>query len=178
MTRNLECIAEAVLFGAGESVTVAELAQALEIDTPAARQIVQRLAMRYDKEMRGVKIITLGEAFQMCTREEYADYVRRITEPKRRRGLSPAALETLSVIAYNQPITKSRVELIRGVDSSYSVLKLIERGLIDEGGRLDAPGRPILYVTTEEFLRCFGLTSLAALPQVKMENISEEISTE
>lgn len=178
MMRELECKTEAVLFGAGESVTAAELAQALEIDVPAARQIVNRLADQYDKEARGLKIITLGDAFQMCTREKYAECVRKVTEPKRRRGLSPSALETLSVIAYNQPITKSRVELIRGVDSSYSMLKLAERGLIDEAGRLDAPGRPILYVTTEEFLRCFGLTSLEALPQVKNENSTEENSTE
>ncbi len=170
MTENLECRAEAVLFGAGESVTVAEMAAALEIEIAAARQIVLRLAERYDAEKRGIKIITLGEAFQMCTREEYADDVRKVTEPKRRRGLSPSALETLSVIAYNQPITKSRVESIRGVDSSYSIIKLTERGLIDEAGRLDVPGRPILYVTTEEFLRCFGLSSLEALPKVEMEN--------
>ncbi len=178
MTGELECKAEAVLFGAGESVTLAELAGALEIDMAAARQIVTKLAERYDAEKRGVKIITLGDAFQMCTREEYADCVRKVTEPKRRRGLSPSALETLSVIAYHQPITKSRVEMIRGVDSSYSILKLTERGLIDEAGRLDAPGRPILYVTTEEFLRCFGLTSLEALPEVEIENKMEEDSTD
>ncbi|MBQ7032179.1 MAG: SMC-Scp complex subunit ScpB [Clostridia bacterium] len=178
MTRELECKTEAVLFGAGESVTVAELAQALEIEVPAARQIVVRLAEQYERESRGLKIITLGDAFQMCTREEYAECVRKVTEPKRRRGLSSSALETLSVIAYNQPITKSRIEMIRGVDSSYSVLKLTERGLIDEAGRLDAPGRPILYVTTEEFLRCFGLTSLEALPQVNNENNAEENGTE
>ncbi len=173
MIQELECKAEAVLFGAGESVSAAEMAAALEIEIPAARQTVQRLAQRYEEEQRGVKIIALGDAFQMCTREEYADCVRKVTEPKRRRGLSPSALETLSVIAYHQPITKSRVESIRGVDSSYSMLKLAERGLIDEAGRLDAPGRPILYVTTEEFLRCFGLTSLEALPQVEIENKAE-----
>lgn len=174
MIQELECKAEAVLFGAGESVTAAEMAAALGTQIPAARQTVQRLARRYEEEKRGVKIITLGDAFQMCTREEYADCVRAVTEPKRRRGLSPSALETLSVIAYHQPITKSRVESIRGVDSSYSMLKLAERGLIDEAGRLDAPGRPILYVTTEEFLRCFGLSSLEALPQVEIENKTEQ----
>lgn len=173
MTQELECRAEAVLFGAGESVSCGELASALEISIPAARQIMERLQTKYDEEKRGVKIIVLGDAFQMCTREEYADAVRKVTEPKRRRGLSPSALETLSVIAYHQPITKSRVEQIRGVDSSYSMLKLAERGLIDEAGRLDAPGRPILYATTEEFLRCFGLTSLEALPQVTPKNNAE-----
>lgn len=173
MTEKLECKAEAVLFGAGDSVTVAEMAAALEIEIPAARQIVMRLSERYNAEQRGLKIITLGEAFQMCSREEYAECVRAVTEPKRRKGLSPSALETLSVIAYHQPITKSRVELIRGVDSSYSILKLTERGLIDEAGRLDVPGRPILYVTTEEFLRCFGLSSLEALPKVNVENKTE-----
>ena len=173
MTMELECKAEAVLFGAGESVSLSELAAALEISIPAARQIMERLKIKYDTEKRGIKIITLGEAFQMCTREEYVDAVRKVTEPKRRRGLSASALEALSVIAYNQPITKSRVEQIRGVDSSYSMLKLAERGLIDEVGRLDAPGRPILYGTTEEFLRCFGLTSLEALPAVENENNAE-----
>lgn len=173
MTENLECMIEALLFGAGESVTAQEIAQALEIDTAAARQIVQRLATLYDEQKRGLKIITLGDSFQMCSREDYAQYVRKITEPKRRLGLSSSVLETLSIIAYHQPITKSRIELIRGVDSSYSVLKLSERGLIDEVGRLDAPGRPILYGTTEEFLRCFGLTSLEDLPHVEMENISD-----
>lgn len=175
---KLECAVEAVLYGAGESVTTAELASAMEIDIPAVRQIVIRLMEKYEKEERGLKIIMLGDAFQMCTREKYADYVRKVTEPKRRRGLSSAALETLSVIAYNQPITKSRVELIRGVDSSYSILKLTERGLIEESGRLDAPGRPILYVTTEEFLRCFGLSSLESLPAVKNENILTETGEE
>lgn len=173
MKRELECRVEAVLFGAGESVTLAELSEALEIDIPAARETVLRLLERYDSEKRGLKIIALGDAYQMCSREEYGDFVRRVTEPKRRKGLSPSALETLSVIAYHQPITKSRVELIRGVDSSYSILKLTERGLIDEAGRLDAPGRPILYVTTEEFLRCFGLPSLEALPQVDSGLIEE-----
>lgn len=173
MIQELECKAEAVLFGAGESVSIGELAAALEISIPAARELAEHLKARYDEEKRGVKIIVLGDAFQMCTREEYADCVRKVTEPKRRRGLSASALETLSVIAYNQPITKSRVEQIRGVDSSYSLLKLAERGLIDEVGRLDAPGRPILYGTTEEFLRCFGLSSLDALPEVENENNAE-----
>ncbi len=177
MQHELESKAEAVLFGAGESVTMAELAAALEIEIPAARQTVQRLAQRYEEEKRGIKIITLGEAFQMCTREEYAECVRKVTEPKRRKGLSSSALETLSVIAYHQPITKSRIEMIRGVDSSYSILKLSERGFIDEAGRLDAPGRPILYATTEEFLRCFGLTSLEDLPQVEIENKTDAEGT-
>ncbi len=170
MTKELLCMAEAVLFGAGESVTVAEMAAALEIEKAAARQIVTRLQSQYEEEKRGIKIITLDDAFQMCTREEYGEAVRKVVEPKKRQGLSSSALETLSVIAYNQPITKSRVEMIRGVDSSYSILRLAERGFIEEGGRLDAPGRPILYKTTEEFLRCFGLSSLDALPPIDTEN--------
>lgn len=173
MKWELECRAEAVLFGAGESVTTAELAEALEISMPAARETVMRLCTRYEEEKRGLKIIMLGDAFQMCSREEYADDVRKVTEPKKRRGLSTSVLETLSVIAYNQPITKSRIEAIRGVDSTYSIVKLTERGLIEEAGRLDAPGRPILYETTEEFLRCFGLPSLSELPQVMGENKTE-----
>lgn len=177
MQHEMESKAEAILFGAGESVTIAEMAAALETEMAAARQTIQRLAQRYDEEKRGIKIITLGEAFQMCTREEYADCVRKVTEPKQRKGLSSSALETLSVIAYHQPITKSRVEMIRGVDSSYSILRLAERGFIEEAGRLDAPGRPILYATTEEFLRCFGLASLEDLPQVEVTHKNLEEGT-
>lgn len=173
MKNELVHTAEAVLFSVGDSVTVAELAEALEVDIAAARETVLKLSRQYNEEKRGLKIIEIGDAFQMCSREEYAENVRRVTEPKNRRGLSTSALETLSVIAYNQPITKSKIELIRGVDSSYSILKLTERGLIDEGGRLDAPGRPILYITTEEFLRCFGLISLENLPKIEAV-LSEE----
>ncbi len=170
-----QCMAEAVLFGAGESVTVAEMSAALSIDIAAARETVLALAAKYDAEERGIKIIEIGDAFQMCSRETYADAVRAVTEPKRKRGLSVSALETLSVIAYHQPITKSRIEMIRGVDSDYSVSKLIERGLIEETGRLEAPGRPILYGTTEEFLRCFGLSSIDALPRVDMSSEEENV---
>ncbi len=170
-----QCKAEAVLFGAGASVTVAEMSEALAIDIAAARETILALAEKYEKENRGIKIIAVGDAFQMCTREIYADAVRMVTEPKRKRELGVSALETLSVIAYHQPITKSRIEMIRGVDSTYSVTKLIERGLIEETGRLEAPGRPILYGTTEEFLRCFGLTSIDALPEAETE---EPLETE
>lgn len=173
-----ECALEAVLFGAGDSVTVTELAEALGIEAAAVRETAEALAAKYERDARGIKIITIADAYQMCTREEYVDAVRTVTEPKRKRGLSSSALETLSVIAYNQPITKGRIELIRGVDSSYSVLKLLERGLIEEAGRQDAPGRPILYRTTEEFLRSFGLSSLEALPRTEMPPETEIPSDE
>lgn len=166
-----ECLLEAVLFGAGDSVTVQELAAAMGIEPAAVRETAEALAAKYEREARGIKIITLADAYQMCTREQYVDAVRAVTEPKRKRGLSSSALETLSIVAYHQPITKGRIELIRGVDSSYSVLKLLERGFIEEAGRLDAPGRPILYKTTEEFLRSFGLSSLEELPKT---DVSEE----
>lgn len=164
-SKQLECAIEAILFGAGESVSAGDLAEALETSADDIHRAVNVLADKYNIERRGLRIIRLEDSYQMCSREDYFDYIRRITEPRRKQALSPSALETLSVIAYHQPVTKSSVELIRGVDSTYSINKLSERGLIDEAGRLDAPGRPILYITTEEFLRCFGLKSLEDLPK-------------
>lgn len=162
---KIECAVEAILFGAGDAVPADEIAEALEITLDQAEKVISALAKKYDDEKRGIKIIRLEQAYQMCSREDYYDVIRTITEPRRQQALSSSALETLSIIAYNQPITRSRIELIRGVDSSYSVARLLERGYIDEAGRLEAPGRPILYVTTEEFLRCFGLSSLSDLPE-------------
>ena len=128
-------------------------------------------------EKRGFKIIKIEDSYQMCSREDYYDQIRAVTQPRRKQGLSMAALETLSIIAYNQPITRSRVEFIRGVDCTGSIARLCERGLIDEVGRMDTPGKPILYGTTDEFLRCFGLESISELPELaeppKQENFLE-----
>ena len=165
--KNIECALEAILFSLGEEVEIEKLAEALEVHEDEIKEAVKVLGKRYEEENRGIKIIEIENAVQMCSNPEYYEGIKRVTQIKKQAGLSSAALETLSIIAYNQPITKSRIELIRGVDSTYSILKLTERGLIDEAGRLDAPGRPILYITTEEFLRCFGLSSLENLPEVE-----------
>ncbi len=163
---EIEKYIEAILFGAGDSVLVNDIAEAMELEPEVIIKATNSLAESYDKEKRGLRIIKLENSYQMCSREDYADVIQKIFEPRRKQALSPSALETLSIIAYNQPITKGRIEVIRGVDSSYSVSRLIERGFIEEAGRLDAPGKPILYITTEEFLRCFGLESLNDLPEI------------
>lgn len=163
-------ILESILFAAGESVSAALLAGIFETTKEEIRQEVEALQQYYEQAGRGVKIIELDGEYQMCTVEENYRYVQQIMEPKRQTGLSNAALETLAIVAYNQPITRGSIEYVRGVNSDGSVNKLIERGLIEENGRLDAPGRPILYITTQEFLRAFGLKSLDELPDLSQFN--------
>lgn len=168
---------EAILFSCADVVKISEISQSLDISAEVACDIVQSLSEYYDSEKRGFKIIKIEDGFQICSREDYYDYIRNVTQPRRKQGLSMAALETLSIVAYNQPITRSRVEFIRGVDCTGSITRLCERGLIDEVGRMDTPGKPILYGTTDEFLRCFGLESLNQLPELaeppKQENFLE-----
>jgi len=160
-------IIEAVLFSAGEPVGLPELAELLEIDEIEALKEIKALTDEYESAARGVRIIELNDSFQMCSRADYYPYIKKIAEPRRQTALSGAALEVLSIIAYNQPVTKVYIEQIRGVDCAGPLTRLLERGLADEAGRLDAPGRPLLYVTTDEFLRCFGLRSLDELPEVE-----------
>ena len=157
---------EALLFSSGAPVTVGEIAIALEVTQAKAKDLAHTLMDLYDNEKRGLKIIRLEDAYQMCSREDYHECIRRVREHAKKQALSNAALETLSIIAYNQPITRSRIEFIRGVDCSGSVSTLCQRALIEEAGRMDIPGKRILYRTTNEFLRCFGLSSLDELPEV------------
>ena len=166
MTDKLKNAAEAILFSCGEPVSAVEIADALGISNRLAVDTLLALKDEYDKERRGVKIIKLADSFQICSREDYFEYIRKVTEPRRRQALTAPTLETLSIIAYNQPITRSRIEFIRGVDCTASIAKLSERGLIDEVGRMDTPGKPILYGTTDEFLRCFGLSDISELPEL------------
>ena len=167
MKKNkLKCAVEAILFSCADAVSVAEIANALEISYQTALDIIGELREEYDREKRGVKIIKLEDSYQICSREDYFGFIRSVTEPRKHQALSTAALETLSIIAYNQPVTRSRVEFIRGVDCTGSIARLVERGLIDEVGRMETPGKPILYGTTDEFLRCFGLPSVSDLPDV------------
>lgn len=176
MNRNLDSIIESILFAAGDCVSKKQLSEILEITADETVSSIENLRDFYKKNRRGFKIIELEDEYQLCTVEENYRYIQCIKEPKRRQGLSAAAFETLSIIAYNQPVTRSSIEFIRGVNSDASVNKLIERGLIEERGRLDAPGKPILYGTTQEFLRSFGLASLNALPD--LEDMQLEISEE
>ncbi len=162
--KNIECALEAVLFSLGEAVEIEKLAEALEVKEEEVKEASLSLQKKYDEENRGIKIIEIENSIQMCSNPEYFECIKRVTQIKKQAGLSSAALETLSIIAYNQPVTKGTIEFIRGVDSTYSVTRLLERGLIDELGRAETPGRPILYGTTTEFLRCFGLKNLEELP--------------
>lgn len=177
--KNIECALEAILFSLGEEVEIEKLAEALEVHEDEIKEAVKALSERYQKENRGVKIIEIENSVQMCSNPEYYEGIKRVTQIKKQAGLSSAALETLSIIAYNQPVTKATIEFIRGVDCTYSVTRLVERGFIDELGRADTPGRPILYGTTVEFLRCFGLKSLDDLPPLpEREEPEEEKSTD
>ncbi len=179
--REQEAAIEAILFACGEAVEAEKLAKALEMDTESARRLVHGMMERYDSEERGIHIVELDGAFQMCTRPEMFDYLVRIAKQPRKAVLTDVVLETLSIIAYKQPITKLELEQIRGVKCDHAVNKLIEYNLVKEVGRLDAPGRPLLFGTTEEFLRSFGVQSLADLPPVnrlKMEDFKAEAEEE
>lgn len=176
-SRKISAI-EAVLFSCGDAVSLSELSSAVGEPESNVLQMITELQALYDGQKRGMKIIRLEDCFQMCSREDYYDSIRSVTEPRKMQGLSNPALETLSIVAYHQPITKSRIDFIRGVDCSGSVARLCERGLIDEVGRMETPGRPILYGTTDEFLRCFGFSSLSEMPKPpeapQQENFLEE----
>ena len=172
---------EAVLFTMGGAVELKALAAAIEGEPEAAKELVEELAAEYDTAMRGMKIIELDGSYQMCTRKEYYEPLIRVASQPKRHVLSDVVLETLSIIAYKQPITRTEIEQIRGVKSDHAVNKLIEYGLIEEAGRLNAPGRPILFKTTENFLRSFGLPTLEELPTLgatQMEEFKEEAAEE
>jgi len=166
---RIEAIIEAVLFTMGDSVEVEKLAAAIEHDTDTTTKIVHNMMDKYQAENRGIKIIELENAFQMCTKPEYYDELIKVASQPRKYVLTDVLLETLSIIAYKQPITKLEIEKIRGVNCEHAVNKLVEYGLAKEVGRLDAPGRPMLFGTTEEFLRSFGVQSIDELPVISEE---------
>ena len=168
---RLEGIIEAVLFTMGESVELEKLASAIGHDEATTRKIVHRLMDRCEAENRGVRIIELENAFQMCTKKETYEYLIRVAKQPRKYVLTDVLLETLSINAYKQPVTKLEVEKIRGVKSDHAVNKLVEYNLVCERGRLDAPGKPILFGTTEEFLRRFSVQSVEDLPSLNPEQV-------
>jgi len=164
-----EKILEAVLFAAGGAVPVAALAQAIGCDKSAPRGLLARMVERYAEEESGIQLIELEESYQLCTNPKYHAYAKRLLPEQPRRTLTQPLLETLSIIAYKQPVTKSVIEEIRGVSADHAVNKLVESGLVAEKGRLEAPGKPILFGTTDDFLRYFGLRSAEELLQRKGE---------
>lgn len=172
-----EAIIEAVLFTMGRSVEIKQLAAAIDQDEDTAREVVNKLAARYEKQKSGMKIIELEDAFQMCTRAEFYENLIRVASAPKKQVLTEVVLETLSIIAYKQPVTKMEISKIRGVTSDHAVNRLVEYGLVYEVGRLDAPGRPALFATTEEFLRRFGVGSKTDLPTMNPEQ-EEEIKAE
>ena len=172
--KEVESAIEGILFAAGEPVGVERLCMTLEIDRETADAVCQRLADQYSYERRGIRLVRLENCYQLCSAPEYADYIRKAFESRRPARLSQPALEVLSIIAYYQPTTKAYVDQIRGVDSSYTVGLLTERELIEECGRLAVPGRPILYRTTQNFLRSFGLASLEELPELPNASAEDE----
>lgn len=163
---QIRAACEAILFASGEPVEVSRIAQALELDTEVVMGALWELSRSLDERQSGTCLLKLGSKYQLCSRVEYAQQVRSVLDIKKNTPLSPAAFEVLAVVAYNQPVTKAYIEQIRGVDCSGVVATLCQRGLLEEKGRLDLPGRPLLYGTTPDFLRCFCLTSLADLPEL------------
>lgn len=168
-----EAIVESVLFTTGKSVELRQLAAALGTDTERAEAAVRRLQSRYEAEKRGMQITQLEDSWQMATRAEYYENLIRVAATPKKQILTDVVLETLSIIAYKQPITKLEIEKIRGVKSDHAVNKLIEYNLVYEVGRLDVPGRPALFATTEEFLRRFGVGSTKELPEPAPGRIDE-----
>ena len=161
---RLESAIEAILFTMGDSVELGKIASAIEHDEETTRKIVHQMMDKYQAEDRGIQIVELENSFQLCTKKQNYDYLIRIAKQPRRYVLTDVLLETLSIIAYKQPVTKLEVEKIRGVKSDHAVNKLVEYNLACEVGRLDAPGKPILFGTTEEFLRRFSIQSVDDLP--------------
>ena len=164
------CIIEALLFASGEPISLDRLSQASGIEPETVVKLIDSLDRRYNVSESAITILRLENSYQLATREKYAPYIKRAMESKRQARLSPAALEVLAIAAYNQPVTKAFVEQVRGTDSSGVINTLVERELLYETGRLDLPGRPITYKTTDNFLRCFGLSSLSQLPSLPDEN--------
>ena len=164
--KNIEGAIEAILYAAGYPVKYTKLSEVLGLDVKNTKKIVEHMsdAFNSEKSTRGVNLLVFDETCQFCTKEQYAPYIREALGIRRGGNLSASSMEVLAVIAYNQPVTRSFVDQVRGVDSSYAFNSLIDKGLIEACGRLDAPGRPMLYVTTEKFLRVFGISSLSELP--------------
>ena len=179
--KDWEAIVEAVLFTMGQSVELSQLAVAIDQNEKTARTVVEKLMARYEKEERGIQIIELENSYQMCTKARFYENLIRVASAPKKNVLTEVTLETLSIIAYKQPVTKLEIEKIRGVKSDHAVNRLIEYNLVQEIGRLDAPGRPALFATTEEFLRRFvigGKENLPDIDPVRQEEIKNEVEEE
>lgn len=188
-------VVEAILFAHGEPIEAEKLCAAAGIEEDTLIKLIQLLSDRYESDESALTVLKLGNSYQLAVKADFIDYVRAALETKKNTPLSPAAMEVLTIVAYNQPVTKGFVEHIRGIDSSSVVNSLVEKNLLEEAGRLDVPGRPIAYKTTPAFLRCFQLTSIDDLPPLpntegqvsfdeiliskeELEDIHEDVSSE
>lgn len=168
---NLEAVLEGMLFIAGEDgLSYEQIINILEIDKEEVDSIIDKLKQSYNSENRGINVDYLGNKFKLVTKKEYHDYCKKLLEDEENNILSQSALETLAIVAYNEPVTRSMVDEIRGVGSAHSIRKLVSRDLIKEVGRSDLPGRPILYGVTDQFLDHFGLSSISDLPEITIED--------
>lgn len=155
---------EAVMFAYGDPITIEKLSEASGVDQETCVKLVDRLEQQYNVRESGLRVLRINNGFQIAARTEYADNIKKALETKKQQPLTQAAMETLAIVAYNQPVTNAFVEQVRGIDSSSVMRNLVERDLLEEAGRLDLPGRPISYRTTDTFLRCFGLSRIEELP--------------
>jgi len=179
-TDNIIAKLEAMLFASGDAIEVTKLAEVLDLDIDSVTKMLGHLGGLYDERESGLMLIKVDNKYQLCTREEHSEEVRKLLEIKKNTPLSNAAFEVLAIIAYNKTVTRAFIEQIRGVDCSGPISSLIQKGLIEEKGRLDLPGRPLIYGTTDRFLRCFSLNSLEDLPELpkteEVQNISGDES--
>ncbi len=172
---DLSSALEAILFAAGEPVPLARLSLILDTDESELSIVASELAEKYEREQRGIRLLRLGEKLQMCSAPDYAPFIIKTLEQRKPPMLSQPALETLAIVAYFQPVTRAYIDRVRGVDSSYTVGVLIERGLIEPCGKLDVPGRPSLFRTTDAFLRTMGIRELSELPELPDLSASEGV---
>ena len=170
---KLEGAIEAILFSMGEAVPIKELAKALEVDEPTLEKVLNNMMDKYEAEDRGIKLVKLEDSYQLCTKNEYYDVLSKLVNMPKKHTLTDTLMETLSIVAYKQPITRQEIEAIRGVSCVHAINKLVEYNLITEVGRLDAIGRPILFGTTEHFLRSFGVQAMDDLPVISPDKIED-----
>ena len=166
--KKLKAAIEAILFVSGEPMKIDTLAHALDLTVPELSPVLDALRDEYDREERGLRLNRFGESVQLATRPDYAPFIERVLQPVQKQSLSQVAMETLSVVAYRQPVTKGEIEAIRGVKCDYSIQSLLNKGLIEEAGRREGLGRPVLYRTTEKFLAHFGIGDLSQLPPIEI----------
>lgn len=171
--KQYQAAIEAILFASGEPIAISRLAEALDVDEETVMRLAEDLMQDVNTRRGGIRIVRLDDRYQMCTDREYAVYVRKAMDIRRNTPLSQAAMEVLAIVAYNQPVTRAFIEQVRGVDCGAVVQGLVQKCLVEEKGRLELPGRPLLYGTTSDFLRCFGISSLEELPPLPQKESGE-----